>query len=135
MKVNRECRVDSTGVRKSLVLTDYRYAKACSRCCMRAGNRTFRTGSDPRANVKYPSTRSAFFRKTDAARKTTVMTMHEQEEGVNLRLDDFGRRLAVLPLSVFVQVKEERFNIFTNLCVCVSCRKLYIRITKNKKEA
>lgn len=63
LKVNRECRVDSTGARESLVLTDYRYAEARSRYCMLAGNRTFRTGSDPRADAKYRSTRSAFSAK------------------------------------------------------------------------
>jgi len=42
-----------------------------------------------------------FLRKTDAARKTTVMTMHEQQEGVNLHLDDFGRQPAVLPLYLY----------------------------------
>jgi len=48
LKVNRECRGESTGARESLVLTDYgnyRYAKARSRYCTCAGNRTLRTGS------------------------------------------------------------------------------------------
>lgn len=44
-----------TGARGRLVLTDYRYAVARSRYRTWAGNRTFRTGSAPRARIKVHS--------------------------------------------------------------------------------
>lgn len=112
LKVNRECRVDPTGARESLVLTDdYRYAEARSRYCMRAGNRTFRTGSDPRGErQEYPSTPGAirFLRKTDAARKSTVITMHRA--GGRCRFTPWWLSSSTSRASsVFVRVKEERF--------------------------